>query len=68
MKNGRIDDGMAASQAGIPNVVVHNGTKVIIEVSSGQARVRVLDGTLTRTERQRTQRFLNTFQRQLRRR
>ncbi len=61
-------DGLAAANAGIPNVVIHNDTKIIIEVSSGQARVRILGGSLTRIERRKTQRFLNTFQRQLRRR
>ena len=44
-------DGGATLQAGIPGYITHQGRTLVIEVSGGQARVRVISGSVNRIER-----------------
>ncbi|SER89982.1 RHS repeat-associated core domain-containing protein [Sphingobium sp. YR768] len=56
-------DGAATLQAGIPNYITHQGRTIVIEVSGGQARVRVVGGQVNRTEQQKISQRLRSMQR-----
>jgi hypothetical protein len=49
---------------GVPNYVAHGTRSVVVEISGGQVRVRVVAGNINNSERQQIQRQTNRFQRQ----
>ena len=58
-------DGAATLQAGIPLYITHQGRVTVIEVSGGQARLRVVSGELNKTERRIAIQRLKEMQRRL---
>lgn len=49
---------------GVPNHVAHGTRSVVVEISGGQVRVRVVSGNISNQERQQIQRQSKQFQRQ----
>ena len=58
-------DGKATIEAGKPNYIIHDGRVLVIEVSGGQARVRVISGSQNSIERKKTRQSVNDMQRGL---
>lgn len=59
------NDGNATLQAGMPNYITHQGRTIVIEVSGGQARVRVVSGKINSIERRHIIRRLRSMQRSM---
>jgi len=58
-------DGAATIQMNKPNYITHQGRTIVIEVSGSQARVRVVSGTLNKTEIKKVKARLNSMQRMI---
>lgn len=59
------NDGSTALQAGMPNYITHQGMTIVIEVSGGQARVRVVSGKINGIGRRHINRRLRSMQRSI---
>ena len=53
-----------APARGLPNYIAHGERSVVVEISGGQVRVRVVSGSVSRSERSQIQDQANRFQRQ----
>lgn len=59
-------DGAATIKAGIPNYITHQGRALVVEVSGGQARVRLVAGSINKIERAKIMERLRAMQRSIR--